>query len=478
LRLPSQAAADSPKVEETAEQQEQDLDFILLFGNPDTARQLAVTAKYGVWYFAHGDPERFSSDAPGFWEIYYNHAVTGVTLLKLDESGAGVVLKSGYFATIRDSFAENIDLALSEAAGWPLQICRDLIRGTVRYFDGAPAEQPPVHYGIPSALQVAVMRILEKTNAAARYFRIHLFSIDWNVFRLRGTPADFIGADAPADVRSLCKHTKNSFLADPCVVTQNGQAYIFCEEYAAHADRGRIAAIELKHGIAASKPRAVIVEPYHLSFPQLFQHGGSFYCMAETAGVQTLDLYRAIEFPYRWTKVHTLMRNVRAVDTTLLHFNDKWWLFCTSGKGPRQGDYSHLHIWFADDLFGSWTPHARNPVKIDARSSRPAGAFFTHDGQLYRPTQDCSRTYGGAIRINRIDKLSETEFEETVVGRIRPPRGAYNRGIHTLSCADEWCIVDAKRYVFNPSGIVAVCKDAAKVLIRTARRSYVTKPAG
>jgi hypothetical protein len=234
--------------------------------------------------------------------------------------------------------------------------------------------------------------------------------------------------------------------------------------------------MDLKDGVAASKPRAVIEEPYHLSFPQIFKHDGSFYCMAETAAVRTLDLYRAIEFPYRWQKVQTLLRNVRAVDSTLLRHNDKWWLFFTSGNGPREGDYSHLHIWYADDLFGGWTPHARNPVKIDARSSRPAGQFFTHAGQLYRPTQDCSRTYGGAIRITRIEKLSETEFEETAVGRIRPPQRAYNRGIHTLSCAGDWCIVDAKRYVFNPSGILAVCKDTVKALIRSARGLYLTKP--
>jgi hypothetical protein len=152
-----------------------------------------------------------------------------------------------------------------------------------------------------------------------------------------------------------------------------------------------------------------------------------------------------------------------------LRFNGKWWLFCTSGKGPRSGDQSHLYIWHAPDLFGPWTPHGVNPVKIDVRSARPAGPFFEHDGQLYRPAQDCSRTYGGALRINRVEKLTELEFEETVVGRIRPPTGAYSRGIHTLSSAGEWCIVDAKRYVFNPSGILTICKDAARAVMRANR---------
>jgi hypothetical protein len=319
------------------------------------------------------------------------------------------------------------------------------------------------------------MRVLEKTNAAVRYLRLHLCSIDWNIFALQAEPADFIGRDAAADVRSLCKNTKNRFLADPCVVARDSQTLVFCEEYSGKVNRGVIVAMEL-HGDGAAKPRVAIEEPYHLSFPQVFEHDGEFLCILETAGMQTLDLYRAAEFPYSWEKIRTLLRNVRAVDAALLRFNGKWWLFCTSGKGPRQGDFSHLYIWYADDLFATWTPHLRNPVKVDARSSRPAGQFFTHDGVLYRPTQDCSRTYGGAIRINRIDKLSETEFEETVVGQIRPPAGRYRFGIHTLSCAGGWCIVDAKRYLFNPSGVAAICKDAAKALIRRARGAYVTKP--
>jgi len=58
------------------------------------------------------------------------------------------------------------------------------------------------------------------------------------------------------------------------------------------------------------------------------------------------------------------------------------------------GPLTKLRVWFADDLLGSWCPHPGNPVKPDIRSARPAGTPFVHDGALYRPAQDCSRTYG------------------------------------------------------------------------------------
>src|SRR5213596_456309 len=55
---------------------------------------------------------------------------------------------------------------------------------------------------------------------------------------------------------------------------------------------------------------------------------------------------------------------------------------------------------------GPWRPHPGNPVKVDVRSSRPAGGPFLFGGNLYRPAQDCSRTYGGGITINRVTHLS------------------------------------------------------------------------
>ena len=41
-------------------------------------------------------------------------------------------------------------------------------------------------------------------------------------------------------------------------------------------------------------------------------------------------------------------------------------------------------------------------VKSDVRGSRPAGALFEWNGDVYRPAQDSSGRYGYAISINRI----------------------------------------------------------------------------
>src|SRR6185369_10054576 len=97
-------------------------------------------------------------------------------------------------------------------------------------------------------------------------------------------------------------------------------------------------------------------------------------------------------------------------------------------------------------LAGPWRPHRRSPVKFDVRSARPAGTPFEHGGQIFRPSQDCSETYGGAIRINRILRLTAEEFDEETVAVLRPDaNGPYPAGLHTLSAFDEWTLIDGKR---------------------------------
>jgi len=92
-----------------------------------------------------------------------------------------------------------------------------------------------------------------------------------------------------------------------------------------------------------------------------------------------------------------------------------------------------------------------NPVKCDVRSSRPGGTPFVHDGALYRPAQDSSKSYGGALTINRITSLSQDEFREEPRVHLEPFRDSpYPDGLHTLSAAGSITVLDGKRMAFLP----------------------------
>jgi hypothetical protein len=92
-----------------------------------------------------------------------------------------------------------------------------------------------------------------------------------------------------------------------------------------------------------------------------------------------------------------------------------------------------------------------NPVKCDVGSSRPAGALIEIDGALYRPSQDCSVTYGGADVVHRILELTPTAFEEVEVARLDPVKdGPYPAGLHTLNATATGAVIDSKRFAFDP----------------------------
>jgi hypothetical protein len=90
-----------------------------------------------------------------------------------------------------------------------------------------------------------------------------------------------------------------------------------------------------------------------------------------------------------------LMINVYAVDPTILRKDGKWWLFVNIRENEGASSLDELFLFYSADLFcRDWTPHPKNPVVSDVKSSRPAGRIFSYNGNIYRPSQNNSKRYG------------------------------------------------------------------------------------
>src|SRR5207249_6501135 len=127
-----------------------------------------------------------------------------------------------------------------------------------------------------------------------------------------------------------------------------------------------------------------------------------------------------------------VMENVQAADTTLVEAAGQWWMF--TAMAPRgTWNVDELFLFHADNPFGPWSPHPKNPIKSDVRSARPAGRVFARGGKYYRPAQDCSYGYGHAVRIQEIKVLSEANYVEEEAQVILPNWSPDIVGIHTLN---------------------------------------------
>jgi hypothetical protein len=72
--------------------------------------------------------------------------------------------------------------------------------------------------------------------------------------------------------------------------------------------------------------------------------------------------------------------------------------------------------------------------------------LFVVDGQLIRPAQDCSLTYGEAVVLNVVDQLDPLIFVEHPHRRLEPVSGPFPHGLHTFCPAGAVTLVDGKRW--------------------------------
>lgn len=154
----------------------------------------------------------------------------------------------------------------------------------------------------------------------------------------------------------------------------------------------------------------VLKEPFHLSYPYVFQWQNEIFMVPETFQTKSVRLYRATSFPLEWTLCKTLLDGCEFVDSSLVRFQDQWWLFAGHGMPPSRSDT--LEVFYADELLGSWTKHPSSPVVAgNGHVARPAGRVLVVGDELLRFTQDCDPTYGRQVHAFQI-KLTRSTYQE------------------------------------------------------------------
>jgi hypothetical protein len=250
--------------------------------------------------------------------------------------------------------------------------------------------------------------------------------------------------------------------ADPFVIVRDGKYFIFLEEKLYATNRGRIVCLTLNRELEIQAAQVVLERQYHLSYPFLLEHNKQLYMIPESAENHQIELYRCVRFPDQWEFEKVLIKNVDAVDSTLIDHNGMWWLFANVIM-PEGSSWDTLNLYFSDDpLSSEWTPHPRNPIVKNIRSARPAGRIIVDHGGLVRPSQDCSVRYGYAINFNRITKLTKSDYKETSEQSFKPPQKGGIIATHTWNQTNDLVTIDAvyrrRRTSTTSSDLVTIIK--------------------
>ena len=380
----------------------------------------------------------------GFQETYEG-AHTNSIALRIVSKGKDEILKATHTSTNLLSYSRNRNQLLWTATQFYPRAVETIRDFGIKTFLENAREKNDTQYAKGCAKFKARKILLAPLKTIPRYIlrkaRKLLYKDQWSLLYTLNNqnPIGLSGENL-----SAIKPELDRFWADPFVVKDNQDYYVFFEELFYKNEKGHIAYFKISGNGAISSARKILEKPYHLSYPFIFQHQNEYYMIPESAENRSVDLYKCLEFPNKWVWSKTLLQNLYAVDTTLFAWNGKWWLFTNIRGNEEASSYDELFLFYADDLFAkTWTPHPQNPIVSDVRSARPAGKIFLHQDKLYRPSQDSSVRYGYGLRINQINALSETDYAESCVEFIKPSWQKNIIATHTFNSAENLTVVDA-----------------------------------
>jgi hypothetical protein len=230
------------------------------------------------------------------------------------------------------------------------------------------------------------------------------------------------------------------FYADPFLLAHQAQTWLFFEDYCYGEKRARIKCAPIQPDLSIGAARVCIDRPYHLSYPLVFHHAGEIFMVPESAENQSVELWRAIDFPFTWKLEKTLFRG-SLVDTTPFFHGGRWYFFTSVAEPP--GNTAFGALFSSDTLTGDWVRHPNCPISTDVRYARSAGAILRLGNRLLRPVQDCSWNYGHCIHVEEVLELTPDVYRGRRLHSIEPNWDRGLDGVHTYAFSDGIEILDA-----------------------------------
>ena len=202
-----------------------------------------------------------------------------------------------------------------------------------------------------------------------------------------------------------------------------------------------ISTVDLRHW---TKPISVIQEiDTHFSFPYTFEDNGEVYMIPETGWAGEIRLYKATDDTLtKFEKDTVLFKRVSKPEGMIFDYADSivfkkdgvYYLFTST----FDKDGYELRLYTSESLKGKYQEHPRSPICHNLIFGRNAGSIIDIDGNLYRPTQDCSKVYGGQVNLMKITNISLNDYTEEIFAQGVLPKDDpfYRQGGHQLNFAN------------------------------------------
>jgi hypothetical protein len=233
---------------------------------------------------------------------------------------------------------------------------------------------------------------------------------------------------------------KDRWFADPFILDVNdAEVKILVEEYFYNEKKGRIAEITIERcSNKLIKNKTLLDIPTHLSFPAIWREKDTIYVYPENSASGSLFLYRYTE---NGLVFDSILGIEPLTDAIMTDFFAEHRLYSTCMPSPNGND---LGLYLLDKgVF-----HLAKIIKFSNCDARMAGDFFKYKNKIYKPSQDCSRRYGGAIRIYETEDGISFNYKVTLTS----PHPSLKLGLHTINSFKGVTVVDAVGYRYSIAG--------------------------
>lgn len=431
------------------------LDVVFQTSESSLTAELATISQYGLWYLYYPDQKNSHERFVGFWECYYGKGTIrgGMRRCTQNKNDPQILAQfNAPVAMVNSPFMTRQILAWDMSALLSLCLQKLLLTGKPELVFKHVGKNSA--YDAPMFFFIALMFCKIVFRKASNLFG--LINQQWSIQLSRKAHTSSTIPLRKQDFYYLTS-PENRFWADPFLFERGGKTWLFFEEYDL-SQKGILKVAEINSEGLVDEPVTVMAGDTHFSQPFVFEEEGHIYLLPEQAELNEISLYRCVEFPCQWEKVCTLIENGYYVDPIMYKHNDIWYLFFVDGM-TRFGSRSvYGKIYFAHSLTGPWTPHPENPVSMDCRYSRSAGAVFTENNLIIRVTQDCSSNYGYQVNFLEVTDLSEHNYKDQLIASISPESLGVE-GVHTYNFTRQFTAIDTRKKHFTSPKLTVFSED-------------------
>ena len=258
------------------------------------------------------------------------------------------------------------------------------------------------------------------------------------------------GEDVPF---RLLKPTLNQWYADPIIAMVGEKEYLFMEVYDRTEKKGMIGVSSFSENGQLTGVRIILNEPFHLSFPLVFDYMGKTILMPECSASHSLRFYELDPQTLTPSLIREIPVEGAVVDTVVLKSEQEELVLLGCMEDSEEPKRTSLVMYHLDGLYDGELKKCTLPNEYAAPSYRlrNGGPVICTEDKKIRILQESTETEYGHNLIFReilnegtdgtyLEKDLQTVYLEDVP--IRLPKTFRRQGTHTYSIGNKAEVMD------------------------------------